>query len=201
MPPSYLRQSVLHPKPAAPSATKDNDSNANSVDEKTNGLIIPGSPDGPLSPSITSNDSNSNGNVANDSPKKDGDASQNGDDSDKENNTIKLKDLTEEEKQKLIEEEDQKRQKLEEQRLLAEEHEYQKARKRIEEARRKRLEEQKLKEEMFWRVYNLVRHSEHRTVEDYIHRTVMACFMVKALKKTKYFDEFKASGVGEFLHE
>lgn len=188
-------ESVLHLKPTAPSAT-DNDPNANTVDDKPNGLTTPITPDGPLSPSLGSNDSNSNGNVIDDSPKKEGDTSQNGDDSDKENKQIKLKDLSEEEKQKLIEEEEKNSQKLEEQRLLAEEQEYQKARKRIEEARRKRLEEQKLKEEMFWRVYNLVRHSENRTVEDFIHRSVMACFMIKALKKTKYFDEFKASGVG-----
>ena len=41
----------------------------------------------------------------------------------------------------------------------------------------------------FMHVYNLVSHSERRTPEDYFHRTVMVAFLIKALKKTKYFDD------------
>ena len=109
----------------------------------------------------------------------------------------KFKDLPKEEQDKLLEEEEAQRKKLEEERLLAEEQEYEKMRRRIAEAKRKKLEEQKFKEEMFWRIFHLVRHSGDRTVEDYLHRAVMACFMLKALRKTKYFEEFKPSGVGK----
>ncbi|XP_076056655.1 protein-lysine N-methyltransferase SMYD4-like isoform X3 [Oratosquilla oratoria] len=40
----------------------------------------------------------------------------------------------------------------------------------------------------FLRIYNLVRHSQDRTPEDFFHRTVMTVFLIKALKKTKYFE-------------
>ncbi|XP_068205929.1 SET and MYND domain-containing protein 4-like isoform X2 [Palaemon carinicauda] len=48
--------------------------------------------------------------------------------------------------------------------------------------------------EDFFRLYNLVCHSERRTSEDYFHRVVMVVFMVKALKKTKYFED-KGTGI------
>ncbi|XP_042864384.1 SET and MYND domain-containing protein 4-like isoform X2 [Penaeus japonicus] len=62
-----------------------------------------------------------------------------------------------------------------------------------------KLENEKLKETTeakdvydptdFFRLYNLVTHSEQRTPEDWFHRTCMVVFLVKALKKTKYFED------------
>ncbi|KAK8747605.1 hypothetical protein OTU49_016491 [Cherax quadricarinatus] len=40
----------------------------------------------------------------------------------------------------------------------------------------------------FLRLYHLVHHAESRTPEDFFHRCIMIVFMVKALKKTKYFE-------------
>ncbi|XP_045625291.1 SET and MYND domain-containing protein 4 isoform X2 [Procambarus clarkii] len=40
----------------------------------------------------------------------------------------------------------------------------------------------------FLRLYHLVHHAEHRTPEDFFHRCIMIVFMLKALKKTKYFE-------------
>ncbi|XP_042229115.1 SET and MYND domain-containing protein 4-like isoform X3 [Homarus americanus] len=40
----------------------------------------------------------------------------------------------------------------------------------------------------FLRLYHLVCHSQSRTPEDFFHRCIMIVFMVKALKKTKYFE-------------
>lgn len=48
----------------------------------------------------------------------------------------------------------------------------------------------------FMRLYQLVCHSHHRTPEDLFHRCVMIVFLMKALKKTKYFDG-KAASSGE----
>lgn len=50
----------------------------------------------------------------------------------------------------------------------------------------------------FMRLYQLVCHSQHRTPEDLFHRCVMIVFLMKALKKTKYF-EGKAASSGEFV--
>ncbi|XP_050719554.1 SET and MYND domain-containing protein 4-like isoform X4 [Eriocheir sinensis] len=40
----------------------------------------------------------------------------------------------------------------------------------------------------FMRLYQLVCHSQHRTPEDLFHRCIMIVFLLKALKKTKYFE-------------
>lgn len=40
----------------------------------------------------------------------------------------------------------------------------------------------------FMRLYHLVCHSQFRTAEDLFHRCIMIVFLIKALKKTKYFD-------------
>lgn len=49
----------------------------------------------------------------------------------------------------------------------------------------------------FMRLYQLVCHSQHRTPEDLFHRCVMIAFLMKALKKTKYFDG-KGTSSGEW---
>ncbi|XP_050719553.1 SET and MYND domain-containing protein 4-like isoform X3 [Eriocheir sinensis] len=48
----------------------------------------------------------------------------------------------------------------------------------------------------FMRLYQLVCHSQHRTPEDLFHRCIMIVFLLKALKKTKYF-EGKDGGSGD----
>lgn len=52
----------------------------------------------------------------------------------------------------------------------------------------------------FFRLYNLVCHSERRTMEDYFHRVVMVIFMVKALKKTKYFED-RGTGISDTISD
>jgi len=107
-----------------------------------------------------------------------------------------FKDMTEEEKQKVIEEEEELRQKILAEKALEEEQEYEKVRREIAEARERKAAAARWKQEMFWRVYGLVRHSERRSVEDYFHRTVMAVFLLKSVKRTKYFDQVKPNGIG-----
>ena len=172
-------------------------SNGNISDETSSPISPPEVPPTPPSPADTSNGGDPNSNP--EEKEKGNKDTQNGNGVDSDKLLIKnFKGLPEEEKKTLIDEDEERRRKLEQQRAMDEEMEYEKARKRIEEARKKKKEEQKWKEDMFWRVYHLVRHSGDRTVEDFMHRTIMACFMLKAVAKTKYFDEFKASGVGEF---
>lgn len=48
----------------------------------------------------------------------------------------------------------------------------------------------------FMRLYHLVCHSQFRTAEDLFHRCVLVAFLIKALKKTKYFDG-KGASLGE----
>ena len=188
-----MLQSALKPQPAAP---KPEDPNANpSPDQVTTDTSAP-----PLSPSTDSEAKASSDEINSNTSEEKKEEAANGNKSseeDKENLQIDVKNLTEEEKKKLEEEDKQIREKWERERLLAEEQEYEKVRQRIEEAKRKRIEEQRAKEEMFWRIYYLVRHSGDRTVEDYFHRAVMSCFLLKAVQKTKYFEEYKASGVGK----
>lgn len=50
------------------------------------------------------------------------------------------------------------------------------------------------------RLYQLVCHSQFRTPEDLFHRCIMIVFLMKALKKTKYFDG-KAASSGEWIQE
>ncbi|MPC41412.1 SET and MYND domain-containing protein 4 [Portunus trituberculatus] len=52
----------------------------------------------------------------------------------------------------------------------------------------------------FMRLYNLVCHSQFRTAEDLFHRCVMIVFLIKALKKTKYFDG-KGSSSGDKIND
>ncbi|KAK4298803.1 hypothetical protein Pmani_028882 [Petrolisthes manimaculis] len=52
----------------------------------------------------------------------------------------------------------------------------------------------------FLRFYRLVCHSQHRTPEDFFHRTIMVCFWLKALKKTKFF-EGKGSGSSDKISD
>ncbi|CAL4136244.1 unnamed protein product [Meganyctiphanes norvegica] len=49
----------------------------------------------------------------------------------------------------------------------------------------------------FMRIYNLVRHENQRTQEDNLHRTIMAAFLLKSLRKTKYFGD-KGSGFAAY---
>merc|ERR1739842_193964 len=44
----------------------------------------------------------------------------------------------------------------------------------------------------FLRIYNLFNHENLRTPENNLHRTIMAAFLLKSLRKTKYFGD-KAS--------
>lgn len=173
------------------------DTNANDV--KTSVVEeIPLPPVMALSPTGDLSDPHSNASDSDD--KENLNKTQNGNDPDKEKEILNFKNLSKEEQDKLMQEDEEKLRLQQEKRLQEEEMEYEKARKRIEEARRKRAEEQKLKESMFWRIYHLVRHSENRTLEDFFHRAVMVCFMLKSLKKTKYFDDYKRSGVGKSFH-
>ncbi|KAK7080825.1 hypothetical protein SK128_000240 [Halocaridina rubra] len=52
----------------------------------------------------------------------------------------------------------------------------------------------------FFRLYDLVCHSEQRTKEDFFHRVVMVVFLVKALKKTKYFED-KGTGISDTISD
>ncbi|KAG0713717.1 SET and MYND domain-containing protein 4 [Chionoecetes opilio] len=52
----------------------------------------------------------------------------------------------------------------------------------------------------FMRLYQLVCHSQSRTAEDLFHRCIMIVFLIKALKKTKYFDS-KGTGSSDKISD
>jgi len=114
----------------------------------------------------------------------------------KEDRQIKdFKNCSEAEKERLIKEDEEIREKRLKKKEKADEREYARSRRKIEEAKSRKELLQKWKEEAFWRVYHLVRHSGDRSAVDFFHRCVMVCFMVKTLQKTCYFDSVKPVGM------
>jgi len=50
------------------------------------------------------------------------------------------------------------------------------------------------KQEEYIRVYNLVRHEQQRSTEDFLERTVMAVFLLRTLQQIAYFGQNTTAG-------